>query len=239
MKITLPESIKDITLGEFQAYDILVNQLKDEEVSEKEFVSRKISLFSGIPYNQLKNVLSEDLEDILNTIDKALNEECYFESRFTLDGVDFGFIDNLNDVKPSSKYGLDNETSGAYFDMIGYGTKVESLHQLMAILFRPIDIVKVNRGVLNSFITNKKYRSIKSIDKFGNYKVKKYKGTSEYAELMKSMPLNIVNGCLVFFCNLSRELEIHILKYTKVEQVKEKKQVSTLNNGDGTAQSTL
>ena len=217
MKITLPESIKDITLGEFQAYDILVNQLKDEEVSEKEFVSRKISLFSGIPYNQLKNVLTEDLEDILNTIDKALNEECYFESRFTLDGVDFGFIDNLNDVKPSSKYGLDNETSGAYFDMIGYGTKVESLHQLMAILFRPI----------------------KKIDRFGNYKVKKYKGTSEYAELMKSMPLNIVNGCLVFFCNLSRELEIHILKYTKVEQVKEKKQVSTLNNGDGTAQSTL
>tara|TARA_R110001606_G_scaffold273541_2_gene422028 strand:+ start:565 stop:1218 length:654 start_codon:yes stop_codon:yes gene_type:complete len=217
MKITLPESIKDITLGEFQAYDILVNQLKDEEVSEKEFVSRKISLFSGIPYNQLKNVLTEDLEDILNTIDKALNEECYFESRFTLDGIDFGFIDNLNDVKPSSKYGLDNETSGAYFDMINYSSETETLHKLMCILFRPI----------------------KSVDAFGNYKVKKYKGTSKYGELMKQMPLNIVNGCLVFFLNLSRELEIHILKSTKVEQVKEKKQVSTLNNGDGTAQSTL
>ena len=215
MKITLPESIKDITLGEFQAYDILVNQLEDEEITEKEFIGRKISLFSGIPYRQLNNVLTEDLEDVIVQIDKALSEESYFESRFTLGGVDFGFIDNLNDLQPNSRYGLDDEKSGAYFDMTGYGTKVESLHQLMAILFRPI----------------------KKIDTFGNYKVKKYKGTSEYAELMKSMPLNIVNGCLVFFCNLSSELEIHILKSTRVAQEKDRKRQSTLSNGDGTVPS--
>ena len=66
--------------------------------------------------------------------------------------------------------------------MTDYGTDIDKLHKLMAILFRPI----------------------KNKDRFGNYKVKKYKGTAKYCELMKKMPLNIVNGSLVFFCNLSR-----------------------------------
>ena len=215
MKIKLPETIKDITLGQFQEYTILSDKLTNEDISEVEFVKKKISLFSGIPYGDIKNVLTSDLESIAKQIDTALNQECAFESKFVLKGIEFGFVDNLNDIKPSSQYGLDDEKSGAYFDMTNYGSKTEALHQLMAILFRPI----------------------KSVDKFGNYKVKKYNGTAKYGELMKQMPLNIVNGCLVFFLNLSRELEIHILKSTAEAQAKVEKQVNTSSNGDGTVPS--
>lgn len=205
MKILLPESIKDVTLGQFQKFDVLCKRLEDEEINEREFVKRKISLFSGIPYKQIDDVLQSDLEEIASQIDKALAQDSEFKNRFNLNGVEFGFVENLNDV-----------SSGEYFDMSKYGTEVDTLHQLMAILFRPI----------------------KKEDRFGNYKVKKYKGSAKYSDLMKQMPLSIVNGSLVFFCNLSSELRSYIQKFTEVEQAKEEKRQSTLKSGGGIAPST-
>jgi hypothetical protein len=64
----------------------------------------------------------------------------------------------------------------------------------MAILFRPI--------------RNKAH---------GRYEIESYKGTAEYAERMKSMPLNIANGALVFFLNLASELEDYTLRYSNAE----------------------
>jgi len=215
MKITLPESIKDITLGQFQDFNVLVEQLKAEEITEVQFVERKISLFSGIPIEQIDNVLRSDLEDISLQIDTALNQDSEFQNRFVLKGIEFGFVDNLNDIQPNSQFGFEDVTSGEYFDMTVYGTEVETLHKLMAVLFRPI----------------------KKRDKFGNYKVEKYKGSAKYSELMKEMPLNIVNGSIVFFCNLSTELERHILKSTAEAQAKENRQVIISSNGVGTAPS--
>ena len=204
MKITLPESIKDITLGQYQKFDVLCKRLEDEEIDEREFVKRKISLFSGIPYSQIEDVLQTDLEEVVEQVDKALAQDSEFEKMFTLNDVEFGFVENLDDI-----------TSGEYFDLSECGTEVETLHKVMAVLFRPI----------------------KDKDKYGNYKVKKYQGSSKYGELMKSMPLNIVNGSLVFFFNLSKELRRHIQKFTEAEVAKEEKRVSTLRNGGGTVPS--
>lgn len=215
MKITLPESIKDITLGQYQKFDVLYKRLEDKEIDEVEFLKRKISLFSGIPYSQINNVLRSDLEEVVEQVDKALAQDSEFEALFTLNDIEFGFVDNLHELATVNKYGLDDEKSGAYFDMSEYGTEVETLHKLMAVLFRPI----------------------KKKDKYGNYKVEKYKGSAKYSELFKKMPLNVVNGSLVFFCNLSSELRIYIQKYTEAERVKEEKRVTTLKNGDGIAPS--
>jgi len=188
MKITLPESIKDITLGQYQKFDVLCKRLEDEEIDAREFIKRKISLFSGIPYSQIDDVLQTDLEEVVEQIDKALAQDSVFENRFTLDGKEFGFVENLDEI-----------SSGEYFDLSNAGTDVETLHKLMAVLFRPI---------------------IKE-DKFTNYKIEKYGGSAKYGELMKRMPLNIVNGSLVFFCNLSTELRIYIQKFTEAEVAKE------------------
>jgi hypothetical protein len=91
---------------------------------------------------------------------------------------------------------------------------VQNLHKLMAILFRPI----------------------KSIDNFKNYSIKEYNGTAKYSLLMKQMPLSVVNGALVFFCNLSKELLKHIQKSTAKELQKENKHLTTTKSGGGTQQ---
>ena len=193
MKVTLPEDIKDITLNQFQRFTILNKQLEDEELTANEYNKKKISLFSGIPYHQIKNVQQKQLEEVLEQIDKALNEDAEFIDVFKIGSEQFGFIPNLNEI-----------TSAEYFDLNTYGVEVETLHNLMAILFRPI----------------------KRIDSFGNYDIKSYNGTDDYADLMKQTPMNIVNGALVFFCNLSSELQSYILRYTEAELLKEQQQVT-------------
>jgi len=204
MKVTLPESIEDITLGQYQDYIKLSDKLEAKEITERDFINSKIALFSGIDKSLIDDIYHRDLEYLKSHIDTALNEDSPFVNRFFLDGVEFGFIENL-----------DNISSAEYFDMSSYGTDVETLHKLMAVLFRPI----------------------KKKDKTGNYKIKKYKGSVKYGDLMKEMPLSIVNGALVFFWNLSKELEIYIQKFTIQQQQRVEELQTTLSNGDGIAQS--
>ena len=200
MKITLPESIADITLAQYQRFDKLNIQLAEEEISIRDYNKRKIDLFSGIPYHKVDKVSQKDLESVMLQIDTALNREEEFTNTFKIGEIEFGFIPNLDEI-----------TSGEYFDLNKYGVEVDTLHNLMAILFRPIE--------------NK--------DKVGNYNIQNYNGTKEYANLMKKTPMHVVNGALVFFCNLSTELQSYIQRSTEQALRKERKQATTLENGDG------
>jgi len=131
-----------------------------------------------------------------------MSTETPFKNTFKLNKVDYGFIPNL-----------DNITAKEWMDLQLYPlNKTETLHKLMAILFRPI--------------TKK--------DSFGNYKIESYNGTNERAELFKYMPMNVVNGAIIFFLTLQKQLLAHIQKSTIVEQQKEVKQMITFLNGVGT-----
>ena len=212
LKITVPEHIGDITLDEFQRYEILNKKYIDKEYTAIEYNKRKIELFSGIPYHRVEHVNHLQLEELLKDIDKALGEDVPFVDRFFIQDVEFGFIPNFDKI-----------TAGEFFDLNNYGSElsegkgipVDTMHKLMAVLFRPI----------------KKSRK-------DAYTIIDYNGTEKYAEVMKHMKMNVVNGALVFFCNLSSELLSHIHKYTKEVQRKEEMRVTTSANGVGTVPST-
>lgn len=214
LKAIIPEDISDISLRQYQEYEALNDKLIDESIDTEEYNKQKISLFSGIPYNRMGQVSYKDFASLLSDIDKALEQECNFVDRFFLDGIEFGFIPNFDKI-----------ASKEYFDMQAYskeletgkGMPVETLHSLMAVLFRPV----------------------KNKDKLKNYSIKEYNGTEKYGELMKQTPMHIVKGAIVFFLSLSKELQRHIQKCTAEEQVKERKRVTSLANGDGMTPSTL
>ena len=83
-------------------------------------------------------------------------------------------------------------------DLREYGDKEDELHKTMAVLFRPVN----------------------GKDAFDNYTIEDYNGTSTYGEMFKQLPLNIVNGALGFFLNLSNDLEIAIQRFTEEELAK-------------------
>jgi len=208
IKVTIPEDISDITLGQYQEFEVLNDKLKAEEINERKYNKEKISLFSGIPYNRMNQVSYKDFAGLLKDIDKALEQECKFVNRFTLDNIEFGFIPNFDKI-----------ASKEFFDLQAYskekeqdkGIPIDTLNKLIAVLFRPV----------------------KRKDKFNNYTIKNYNGTDKYGELMKQTPMHVVKGALVFFLNLSTELRNHITKCTVEAQVKEQKHQTSLLNGGG------
>lgn len=195
--IKLPENAKDITLYQYQK---LVELLSREDLNKLQLENRKIHLFTGMKLADIELISHKDKEDILNQIEIALNEPYQFEQTFKIEDIEFGFIPNLDKI-----------TGAEYFDLNKYGESIETLHNLIAILFRPI----------------------KNKDAFGNYSIVEYKGTEEMAEAMKLTPMNVVNGALFFFLNLRNELLSYIQRYTEQERAKAEQQVDILKSGDG------
>lgn len=132
-------------------------------------------------------------------------------------------IDNLFNEKPlfvpTFKLGeiefgfipqLDEMTFGEYIDLDNYLTDWETMHKAMSVLFRPI-------------LHKRK----------GKYVIEEYQGSDTYN--LSEMPLNVVMGALVFFCNLRNELQKHILNYLKTQDEVEIPQglKDSLKNGIG------
>ncbi len=194
-EVILPEDISEITLGQF---------LKLQELEKQDFdyftkLKRKVSIFTGIPYNKLNKARQIDFERINNLIDVALSTDVEFTPTFEMHGIKYGFIPNLDKI-----------TFEEYILLTKYGVSEETLPNTMAILFRPI--VK---------------------EEGSNYEIMPYRGTVEFVETIKDMPLNVVNGALVFFCNLANELQTATQKYLSEELRKESKQprISLISGG--------
>lgn len=183
MKIDLPEDISEITLGQFLKYE----ELEARGLDAHNFNRRKIAMFTGISFKDTAFIKNNDYERILSQINKALSTYVEFKDRFTMHGIEFGFVPDLDKI-----------TLGEYADLTAYGADKENLHKLMAVLFRPI------------------------INKEGSrYSVMPYNGTEEYANMMLGMPLNCVNGALVFFYSLANELQTATQKYLSEELQRE------------------
>lgn len=189
MKIDLPENISEITLGQFLKYE----ELEARGLDAHNFNRRKIAMFTGISFKDTAFIKNNDYERILNQINTALSTDVEFKDRFTMHGIEFGFVPDLDKI-----------TLGEYADLTAYRADKENLHKLMAVLFRPI----INNNV-------------------DRYSIMAYNGTEEYANMMLGMPLNCVNGALVFFYNLANELQTATQRYLTEELLKEMKQPNT------------
>lgn len=198
MEITLPENISEITLRQF----LRLEELNKQDIDGFIYLKRKMNIFTGIPVNKMDKIKQSDFERLNTLIDSALSKDAEFVDRFELNGINYGFIPNLDKI-----------TLGEYVDLTKYGVSHETLPELMAVLFRPI------------------------INEVGNnYEIMPYKGTEEYKEVIKDMPLNCVNGALVFFYNLASELQTATQKYLSEELQREMQQNHSSKISDGIRQ---
>lgn len=197
IKISVPENIADITLDQYVKFEAL--RAKEDKLTEQGMIERVISLFTGIKKQDVKKLVYKDYEGLMAQIIAACEQDVDFEQRFTLDGVEYGFIPNLDEI-----------TTAEYVDLSTIGMQLEDMHKIMAILFRRIT----------------------KEDAFGNYEIELYSHNKANDEIMRRCPMNIVNGALVFFWSLSRELKKAIQKSTS--QVEESnRQQAILKGGVG------
>lgn len=185
MRVVLPSNQKEITLGQFQDYLLLLTKVDD--LKDDEFNNKKISIFCDIDEKTLTRVPKKDIDGLLEQIDIALSVTVDFKDRFTLNGIEFGFIPNFDDITTGvfvdlQKYSSDFK-EGLEDDLKELCNSFINMHKVMSILFRPVD----------------------STDVFNNYTIKSYNGTKENSNAMKDMPLCYVNAAMVFFSSLDRK----------------------------------
>lgn len=117
----LPNSLQEITIDKYiKAIDIIEN----EDV-ELVVILRLLNLFTGQSIEQLVECPLAELDKNYQHIAKVLNEKPKFQKTFFLDGKEYGFIPNLEQMK-----------SGEYIDLTNNLGK--DILASMAVMYRPI-----------------------------------------------------------------------------------------------------
>lgn len=184
--ISLPKSINDIKLKDYQGYMKVYEANK--EVDDANFLELKLlEAFCEIDLLTANQMPFETFDFALEHMSNVFKQKTPLVRRFKMKGTDgvtaeFGFIPNL------SKMSL-----GEYVDLDTYISDMENMHKAMAVLYRPVH---------NSWEGKEHYR------------VAEYEGTEKYAEVMKEMPLGIALGAMVFFYRLGMKLSKHMMDYS-------------------------
>ena len=136
MELNIPENINEITLGQYQKFE-----LANKEGADEEFVINKmISIFCGIDMRDTLDIKLEQAEEVADDLADVLVQEGTFQQRFEYKGKEWGIIPNLTDI-----------TLGEYIDLEEALKDTQQLHRAMAVLYRPI---------------TKKYKKLYSIEKY-------------------------------------------------------------------------
>ena len=122
VKITIPTSLNDITIGQYQAIREL---LKDEDLKGKELDNEILRIVLG--FENVEGIAKKDRNNLIKDIETALEKEGNFNKTFKLKDVTFGMIPNYDAI-----------SNGEYIDLIKYSENEEDLHRLLAVCYRPI-----------------------------------------------------------------------------------------------------
>jgi len=136
MKITVPDKLSEITLGQYQKF---LRIQKDN--TDPNFLSTKmIEIFCGIKTTEALKLKVSDVNAICDILVTMFNEKPDLIRRFSLYGVEYGFIPNLEDI-----------SLGEYIDLDNYLSDWDNMDKAMEVLFRPISNKYGDRYSINEY----------------------------------------------------------------------------------------
>jgi hypothetical protein len=205
MEFTIPATLRDVRLSQWQRYIDVYDKNKDEDATG--FLNKKVlEIFCDIKLSDVDKIGLNVFDDTLGHLSSVLNSKPELSQTFKLEGTDgvvveFGMIPNL-----------DKMSYGEFIDLEKYLFSDKDLHKAMAVLYRPI--------------------KFKSKDK---YLIHDYKGTSYMADVMKDTPLDVAISARVFFYRLATKLGNYTMAYTLKqlqEKNQNKQDKDSVKNGE-------
>ena len=92
MKVNVPTHINDITLLQFQKYSKINTEDQDEEF----LIHKTIEIFCDVDIRVVSQFPIKDAKEIVEDIHTVLDQTVKFTDRFTIEGVEYGFIPDLS-----------------------------------------------------------------------------------------------------------------------------------------------
>lgn len=189
LKVTVPEFWSDINIATFQKF----KKLDFDKMSELDAMLNTVHIFCKIDVKSINKMSYKNLIKVFGQVTEVINdkEQKPLKEIIEIDGIEYGFHPCLKDI-----------TTGEFADFEHYlkGGAWENMHNLLAILYRPI---------------TSKYNEQYSIEEYS------VEGFDERAELFREkLMLDAALGASVFFSDLGNELLDYFLRYSQ-EQLKQ------------------
>ena len=127
IKIKIPSSLKDITLRQYKKY----MKIEDSVDNERFLSAKMIEIFCGVELDKVMLLQMKDSTEISSIISNIFNEKPSLVTRFKLNGIEYGFQPQLDEL-----------TLGEYIDLDTFIGDWENMEKAMNVLYRPV-IVKL------------------------------------------------------------------------------------------------
>lgn len=139
VKIIVPNSLAEVTLGQYQNYLKSVEKLNPEK--DAKLINKKlIEHFCGINEELVDKVAYRDVAKVVNVISGAFEKEYELVQLFKLLDVPMGFIPKLDDM-----------SLGEYVDVENFLGDWQNMHKAMAVLYRPVNFRKKERYTIADY----------------------------------------------------------------------------------------
>lgn len=138
VNIKIPTTLNDVTLKQYQEFAKLESNL--DKTADSKIQLKIVQIFCDVPELLVRNMKATDIAQICDIINTMFDREHQLINRFNLNGVEYGFIPELDDM-----------SFGEYMDLDTFIGDNDNLHRALNVLFRPIDYKKGNRYVIKEY----------------------------------------------------------------------------------------
>ena len=194
IKVNIPENLNEITLGQYQQW---LRITEDKEIDE--FLKQKmVEIFCNIPLDQVMKIQALEIDSIVEILSKMFDDKPQLQNTFKLDGIDYGFI-----------YNLDEMSSGEFMDLDNYLSDFQQIHTAMKVLYRPIKHKnKKGQYLIEDYTSKEDYDSksiklsvvlgslffFKNLNKELQSNILNYLATQEEVPISQHLRLSLLNG---------------------------------------------
>lgn len=120
--ILVPTSLKDVKLHQMLAYESLKAEMDDTQRQLE-----AVSIFCDLTMTEVMAMPFDVLQKAVERITVMLTETPEFTPRFKMDGIEYGFIPNIDEL-----------SVGEFVDIETYCKEKHDLWKVMSVLYRPI-----------------------------------------------------------------------------------------------------
>ena len=142
MKVNLriPTSLNEITLGQYQEFAKLEDNTK---INPAEIQLKMIEIFCNVSELVARGMRATDIAEICEMLNNMFDTQHQLVSKFKLNGVDYGFIPELDDM-----------SFGEYMDLDTFIGDNDNIHRAANVLFRPIEFKRGDRYTIKEYDSN-------------------------------------------------------------------------------------
>lgn len=140
-KLTVPNKLSEITLGQYQKFNKVISKDPDLDFLRK----KTVEIFCGVPLANVDQYRYTSIVEVTEIINKMFEEKPKLIQRFEKNGTEYGFIPVLTDM-----------TFGEFVDLDTLMSDWDTMDDAMGVLFRKVKQKHKDQYLIEEYDSDKR-----------------------------------------------------------------------------------